>query len=199
MKKKLLIATVVLVLIVSSISLIACSNKERDIYPAWVYENTWDAEQAQLAVPEGANVRIMTYNLLVEAWNSNRKTGISNPLDARVEQVSKTIKHYSPDVIAIQEMCEKWHGKLPKQLKDDFSMVKEFNGMFEYTSMMYNHKKVTPIEMGKVKYSKRSESKMRYAAWALFEKNDTKSRFIVMNTHFDFGKEKVSHRLQAVL
>ena len=191
MRKKLLIVAIVAVLVVTSLSLVACNkSNDMDVYPAWVYENSLYQEDATMTI--GADTRVMSYNVLVEAWNTNplRNTGQENQHLARIEQAGKMFNYYSPDVVGMQEVCEKWHGGLMRVVGNDYSFVDAVDGTYDYTSMIYNHNKVTLLESGKHKYSKATDKRMRYIAWAVFEKKSDGKKFSVINTHFDFGKEK---------
>ena len=67
--------------------------------PALCLAETTDA--AELA--EGADIRIMSYNILHPEWND----WIS--IKGRDEKFLNILQYYMPDVIGIQEAGAKWH------------------------------------------------------------------------------------------
>lgn len=185
MKKRFLALGGILVLVLSFGLLAGCAGGEGDIHPTWAYDSL-NSENSSMT--EGANLRVMTYNVLVDAWGGDKKahSNIDTPIRSRAEQVSKMLEHYQPDVVGLQELGSKWHKYLPKVLSENYALVFPKSG--EYTSMLYNTDTLDLIESGKQKFTQRSESKMRYVAWALFERKSDSKQFIVLNTHFDFGK-----------
>ncbi len=133
----------------------------------------------------GANLRIMSYNILSEEWNDK------TPIDGRRDYVAATILYYSPDVIGLQEISDIWYSALPGMISSDYVMVGEKNsrGESNYTGMAYNKHKVALLESGTDLFSAGNSTRLRLINWGYYEKLDTKERFIVMNTHWCIVKE----------
>ncbi len=135
------------------------------------------ADSKELA--EGANLRIMSYNILSEEWNDKL------PLTNRDNYVAATILHYSPDVVGLQELSVKWYNALPSLISSEYTMVNMKNSKNEwnYSGMAYNKHKVKLIESGTDIFTGTS-TRIRLVNWGYYEKLDTKERFFVMNTHW---------------
>lgn len=162
-------------------SLFGCGAKTAEAYyPDWVFDNL-RAENAALA--EGANVRIMSANVLVhiKSWGGT-------PVAPRAQQFSEMLKHYQPDVVALQELCADWHTLLMPQIGDTYTLMDEKKS--DYTNMIYNSKTVKLLDSGVLRYSKESNKRCRYVVWGIFERLDGGERFAVTSTHWDLGMEE---------
>lgn len=128
----------------------------------------------------GANLRVMSYNILSEEWNDKL------PVDGRQESVSSTILFYAPDVVGLQEVSDNWYAVLPSLLAADYSMVcpETSRGQTNYTGMAYHKRKVTLLESGTDIFKAGNSTKLRLVTWGLYEKLDGGRRFLVMNTHW---------------
>lgn len=198
-KKAGIIAAIVIVsiLVAAIVGGIVYMNRGPEVhYPAWVHEEFLKRDNNEME--DGANVRIMSYNVLVDLWGGKERPCITDakPVAVRCEQLKNILDYYSPDVVALQEFCEAWHLNADRYIEKDYTVI--FDNPLEYTSMAYNHNKVNLIKSEKILYSQGNSKTMRYIAWALFEKKDTKEQFIVSNTHLDFGSNKAMQDIQVV-
>ncbi|MBN2713996.1 MAG: endonuclease/exonuclease/phosphatase family protein [Planctomycetes bacterium] len=135
---------------------------------------------------EGANLRIMSYNILSEEWNAK------TPVDGRKDSIASTILYFSPDVVGLQEVSAKWHEALPRLISSKYVMVNQQNtkGQSNYTCMAYNKEKVKLLDSGNDYYSVGSGgTKIRLVTWGHYEKIDSGKKFLVMNTHWCIHKE----------
>lgn len=161
-------------------SLFGCGAKsEEEYYPQWAFDNL-KAENATRA--DGTDVRIMSANVLVhiKGWGGT-------PVRPRAQQFAEVLKHYLPDVVALQELCEVWHKMLIPQIADTYELMDEKKS--DYTNMIYNTKTVKLVDNGILRYSKESNKRCRYVVWGVFEKLDSGKRFAVTSTHWDLGME----------
>jgi len=134
---------------------------------------------------EGANLRIMSYNILSEEWNDK------TPITDRQYYIAATILYYSPDVIGLQEVSTKWYGALPDLISSDYTMVctKTSKGEYNYTGMAYNKNKVKLLESGTDIFDAGNSTRLRLVTWGYYEKLDTHEKFFVMNTHWCIYQE----------
>ncbi|HEV7298730.1 MAG TPA: endonuclease/exonuclease/phosphatase family protein [Tepidisphaeraceae bacterium] len=133
------------------------------------------------ALAAGANLRVMSYNILSEEWNAK------TPIDGRQDSVSQTIRHFAPDVVGLQEVSVKWYGVLPGLLLPKYEMVQTTNskGESNYTGMAYHTEKVKLLDSGTELYSVGAGgTKIRLVTWGYYEKLDNGAKFVVMNTHW---------------
>ncbi|MBQ3126099.1 MAG: endonuclease/exonuclease/phosphatase family protein [Clostridia bacterium] len=158
-----------------------------------LYAGLVGAEYVELT--EGADIRIMSFNLLHEKW------GDKLPLDGRSEIAGSLVLTYLPDVIGLQEVSEGWYGRLKPMLKEDYDFVNEktAEGVTNYSAMAYNKNKVKLITSGCELFSKGNSGNMRLMNWAVFETIAAGERFAVINTHLDInrtdGSPKNAYRL----
>lgn len=132
---------------------------------------------------EGADIRIMSYNILAEMWNDKL------PIPGRDTVVADTMLSYEPDVIGLQEVSENWYKALVPMVSDTYAFVNERNdkGEQNYSGMAYHTGKVKLIEDGCELFSQGNSSKLRLMNWGLFERIDGGERFIVLSTHWDIN------------
>ena len=192
MKKFKRIAFLGLVFSISLFSLVGCSPKTGVMLPSWAYDGLMSEDSELVA---DANLRIMSYNVLVAAWGGDDllPESMSNKSSVRAEMLSKVLAHYTPDVVGLQEFCESWH-KSFKGYMGDYAMTLTKNS--NYTTIIYNTKTVKLLESDVLEFSKHNSKKMRYVNWALFERLESKQKFIVLNSHLDFGKNKDMQEVQ---
>lgn len=198
-KKAGIIAAIaaVVILTCAAVGGIVYMNRGPEVhYPDFVHEEFLKRDNNEIS--QGADVRIMSYNVLVDLWGGKERPTVTDakPIAVRCEQLKNILDYYSPDVVALQEFCEAWHLNADRYISDNYTVI--FDSPLEYTSMAYNHNKVKLIKSEKLLYSQGNSKTMRYIAWALFEKKDTKEQFIVSNTHLDFGDNKAMQDIQVV-
>lgn len=138
-------------------------------------------------------VRIMSANVLVhiDDWGGE-------PVKPRAHRFAEAIKHYTPDVIGMQEMCSDWYKYLLPQIEDSYSAVETKNSLFmeNRSPLIYNKKKLNLIKSDLIKYSKGDKNGCRVVTYGIFERISDKKKLIVTSTHLDlirmkdYGKEK---------
>lgn len=149
----------------------------------------------------GANLRVMSYNVLVDNDESLGGWSWGQPLGSRGDKASACIEYYQPDVIGFQECNYKWHVSLKDNLKDyafvnaDVPEVQplekaESLGKKDWmcTTLMYNKKTLKLVANELVGYSCNywgCIQRMRYASIAVFEIKATGERFTFFSTHLD--------------
>ena len=149
----------------------------------------------------GANLRVMSYNVLVDNDESLGGWSWGQALGNRGDKAAACINYYRPDVIGLQECNYKWHVSLRQNLPDyDFvnpdvpteqKLEKtESLGKKDWmcTTLMYNTKTLTLLENELVGYSVNywgCIQRMRYVSMALFEIKATGEKFAFISTHFD--------------
>ena len=133
------------------------------------------------ALIDGADTRIMSFNILSEEWDP------AAVMADRDYRVAATILNYSPDVAGIQEISEKWYSRLTSLIGAEYDFVGKNipSGQYNYTGLIYNKSKVSVVESGMTVYSVGNSPRLRLLNWGVFESKASGSRFIVCNTHYD--------------
>lgn len=140
---------------------------------------------------EGADTRIMSFNILSEEWDS------AAVLEGRDVRIPAIIFNYHPDVAALQEVSNAWYPILEDYIGDTykFTRKKTPSGKGTYTTLIYNTQTTSLIKEDIRIYSVGNSDRLRSIAWGLFESKITGERYIVFSTHWDVGAEKASQRL----
>ena len=160
---------------------------------------------APLEKTAGANLRVMSYNVLVDNDESLGGWSWGQALGTRGDKASACINYYKPDVIGLQECNYKWHVSLRQNLPDyDFvnpdvpeeqRLEKtESLGKKDWmcTTLMYNTKTLTLVHNELVGYSVNywgCIQRMRYVSMALFEIKASGQKFVFISTHFDAERD----------
>lgn len=154
----------------------------------------------------GANLRVMSYNVLVDNDESLGGWSWGQALGTRGDRAAACIKYYKPDVIGLQECNYKWHVSLRQNLPDyDFvnADVPERQALeasaslgkkdWMCTTLMYNTKTLTLLENELVGYSVNywgCIQRMRYVSMALFEIKASGQKFVFISTHLDAERDE---------
>ena len=142
-----------------------------------VYNEDYKADDP--ALTEGADIRVMSYNVLNPKWNT------SAPIDGRDDIVAEVIKYYMPDVVGVQETAEVWHNALKSRLVDTgyyaMACAKTTSGKYNMTTFLYNPETLRLVDEYVIDLDAGSD--IRVFAVAVFEKIADGERFVVTNTH----------------
>lgn len=153
------------------------------------------------ALTSGADIRVMSYNTLVDNDEANGGWNWGKPLGNRAEKAAAAITYYQPDVIGLQENNYNWHVAL-RALLPDYDYVNadvpkqqklekpESLGKKDWmcTAMMYNTKTLELVENELIGYSVNywgCIQRMRYLSMAVFKVKATGEMFVFTSTHFD--------------
>lgn len=143
------------------------------------------------ALAEGADTRIMSFNILSEEWDS------AAVLEGRDVRVPAIIMNYHPDVAALQEVSNSWYPILEIYIGDIYKFTRKTtpSGKGTYTTLIYNTNTTNLIADDIYVYSVGNSERLRSIVWGVFESKSTGERYIVFSTHWDVGAEKASARL----
>ena len=132
------------------------------------------------ALSDGADIRIMSYNILHPDWSHVPVTG-------RDALAADILLRYRPDVAAIQEAGAKWHKALKALLVDTgfyAPACRQSNAegfIYCTTTFLYNPQTVRLVE--EVILDLEIRHATRVFSVAVFERQSDGARFIVCNTH----------------
>ena len=132
------------------------------------------------ALSDGADLRIMSYNVLHPDWSHV-------PIQGRDALVADILLRYRPDVAAIQEAGAKWHKALKPLLVDTgfyAPACRQSNGegfIYCTTTFLYNPQTVRLVEEEILDLEIRHAT--RVFSVAVFETLNDGVRFVVCNTH----------------
>lgn len=131
---------------------------------------------------KGADIRVMSYNILHPEWSSGASYVTIVGRDTNLKNI---INYYKPDVVGLQEACQPWHFAVDKYLVKGgdyaFACASTSTKPYNMTTMIYNKKTVKLIEEYVVDLDANSD--IRVLAVAVFEKLSDGKRFVVTNTH----------------
>ncbi len=130
---------------------------------------------------EGADTRIMSFNILSEEWDS------AAVMEGRDIRVSSVLLNYHPDVVALQEVSNKWYTVFDNYINHvyKFTRRKIPSGSGTYTTLAFNSETTRLIEEGIHLYSQGNSKRLRSIVWGVFESIATGKRYIVCSTHWD--------------
>ena len=150
--------------------------------PALCFAEGETAEAIETApLAEGADIRVMSYNILHPDWNDMIK------IKGRDQIFLEIIKHYMPDVVGIQEAGAKWHRFWKPELLDTGLYVaacrQSHADGFTYstTTFLYNPNTVKLVDEYILDFIPNHAT--RVVAVAVFEYIADGTRFVVTNTH----------------
>ena len=137
-------------------------------------------EEDNPALAEGADLRIMSFNILHPEWSRV-------PVKGRDEIVTEILRYYMPDVVALQEAGAQWHKALKPILMDTgeyATACRQSNAdgfLYNTTCFLYNPQTVRLAEEYILDLDYKSPS--RVFAVAVFERLSDGARFVMTNTH----------------
>ena len=137
-------------------------------------------EEDNPELAEGADLRIMSFNILHPEWSRV-------PVKGRDEIVAEVLRYYMPDVVALQEAGAQWHKTLKPILVDTgeyATACRQSNAdgfLYNTTCFLYNPQTVRLAEEYILDLDYKSPS--RVFAVAVFERLSDGARFVMTNTH----------------
>lgn len=133
---------------------------------------------------EGADVRIMSYNVLNPAWGKAEQ-GELNKVENRIGKFVEMALYYRPAVIGLQEAAYDWHKYLDKQLVStgiySFCCNKTSSGKTNMTGFLYDPSAVKVVDSYVIDLVENSD--LRVISVGVFETLADGKQFVVMNTH----------------
>ena len=153
-------------------------NFEKDFYEidnSYVFADSPDTVT-------GTDIRVMSFNVLCELWADDARDYLP-----RVKTAAAVIDYYSPHVVGLQEISDKYHTSLNSLFGTKYKIVdaKTSRNETNFSPLAYNTEKVTLKDHGTKIFTKGNNTKLRLGAWAVFEDKATGKEFIVINTHWD--------------
>ncbi len=159
-----------------------------------------DMRTAAAPLSEGADVRIMTANVLTSWWGEDTDPSIP-PAIQRAEIAAAALMLYKPDVVGLQEAQTPLKDALAPYMEIlsekyglEYSMLHtSYENKQNLTSVLYRSDVLTVKDNGVYVYSFFSRNyHMRNITWAVFQKGT--EQFMVANTHWSWEDED---RMQA--
>ncbi len=140
---------------------------------------------------DGANLRVMTYNVLADPGEGGFPNWNTPAIGTRPNGAIECIKYYAPDVVGFQEFSLNWYKAVRPALSDYAFINSEDEGRADYmcTALMYNKKTVELVSSEIIGYDQTrwGRQRMRYINTGLFKIKATGEKFLFISTHFDAG------------
>ncbi len=141
----------------------------------------------------GADIRFMTYNVLVGQDTNKGGYSWGSAIDGRPEKACAMINYYKPDVIALEEFSGEWYEYFQANMTDYAFGIMESkdsqnNGIL-YTCIAYNVNTIRLLDTDLFRntVSRWGTQGMRYVNVAFCEVIATGEKFIAAATHPDAG------------
>ena len=141
----------------------------------------------------GADIRFMTYNVLVGQDTNKGGYSWGQPIGTRPEKACAMINYYKPDVIALEEFSGEWYEYFQANMTDYAFGIMESkdsqnNGIL-YTCLAYNKNTIRLLDTDLFRntVSRWGTQGMRYVNVGFFEVIATGEKFIGAVTHPDAG------------
>ena len=168
-----------------------CIDKETENFNDISFTRRWmfDAKinkvayKSDYSVPktDGADLRIMSWNILTEFWNSKI------PVEMRQDGLATLINAYKPDVIGMQEVSENWFSAIKSEFNDGsykFVTEKTCYDRAALVTILYNSETVKPIAFECTPFSNDKTALNTIITWAAFERLNDGKKFIVVSSHW---------------
>jgi len=166
-----------------------------------VYYDDFNLQKAQSGYtglyPEtmtsGANIRFMTYNVLVGQDTANGGYSWGSAITGRPEKACAMINYYKPDVIALEEFSGEWYdyfvANMPDYAFGEMTSADSQNNGKLYTCIAYNVNTINLLDTDLMRMTKSrwGTQGMRYLNVAFLEVIATGEKFIACATHPDAG------------
>ncbi|MCQ2427457.1 MAG: hypothetical protein MJ137_03500 [Clostridia bacterium] len=148
---------------------------------------------ASTSAAEGADLRIMSFNILHENYNDKL------PISGRDCAVANAIAAYAPDVVGLEEVSEAWHDALNSIFKGSYAFIPDDVGGTgrSYSTVFYNTSKAELLEYGTKVYDAATNDYLRNLTWARFRRISDGQEYIVTATHWDINSHEADRVLQA--
>ena len=130
---------------------------------------------------EGADLRIMSWNILTEFWNSKI------PVEMRQDGLASLVNAYKPDVIGMQEVSENWFRAIKSEFDDGsykFVTEKTCYDRAALVTILYNSETVKPLAFECTPFSNDKTALNTIITWAAFERLSDGKKFIVVSSHW---------------
>ena len=159
---------------------------EVEVPPGYLLEGSYiDDPYNNTTMADGADVRVMSCNILAEYENYNGRI----PVAFRKEVFFAALDYYQPTVIGIQEFSPAWYACFSEYHdadKYDIFKVMSPNGKdYYFTTILYRKDLLEVIDSGTHKYSVGNNIRGRALAWATFRVKATGKVFSFTSTHLD--------------
>ena len=150
---------------------------------------------AAQTLTDGADIRFMTYNVLVDqdTANGGYSWGGAAIEGNRGPKAAAMIRHYRPDVIALEEFSGNWYTYFQENLPEygfgEMNSKDSQNNGKLYTCVAYNKNtlRLLDTELYRMTKSRWGTQGMRYVNVCFFEVIATGEKFIAGATHTDAG------------
>lgn len=148
--------------------------------------------EPEMPMTAGSDLRIVTYNILTEKWGGTETS-------ARAEYFGAFLDIYKPDIVGVQEVCDKWRKYMPDCI-GNYKLIGTVrkDGGESYSAIVYDTTKYDVIDQGVETYSYHASAECRNMSWAIFVNKSTGVKFAFISTHWDFGDEENKQQMRKV-
>ncbi len=148
--------------------------------------------ESVMPMTAGSDLRIITYNVLTEKWGGTETS-------ARAEYFGAFLDVYKPDIVGVQEVCEKWRKYMPDRI-GSYKLIgtTRKDGGESYSAIVYDASKYEVLAQGVETYSYHASAECRNMSWAIFMEPATGVKFAFISTHWDFGDEDNKQKMRKV-
>ncbi|MBO5702169.1 MAG: endonuclease/exonuclease/phosphatase family protein [Clostridia bacterium] len=148
--------------------------------------------ESVMPMTAGSDLRIITYNVLTEKWGGTETS-------ARAEYFGAFLDVYKPDIVGVQEVCDKWRKYMPERI-GNYKLIgtTRKDGGQSYSAIVYDSSKYEVLAQGVETYSYHASAECRNMSWAIFMDTAKGVKFAFISTHWDFGEEAEKQQMRKV-
>ena len=154
-----------------------------DIGTGFHLSEVW-ADHSAENLADGADIRIMSFNILSERY------GIVDYTASRAELLGILLEAYRPDIAGVQEACANW-----KKYLDIYggnyrliNATRPDKGE-NYSVILYDTTRYDLVDNGVVPYSQGNSLYGRNMGWGVFRSRESGKLIAVISTHLDIHKD----------
>lgn len=146
-----------------------------------------EAKVDRAKLTDGADLRIMSFNILSDLWDD----AAAATIEERKVLVPSILQTYQPDVVGVQELTGTWYYTVKTKFPAEYELVTYSTptGTHNFTTILYNKNKAELLEYDTTLYTTRTSDTMRSLTWARFKRLSDGAEYIVTSTHWDVDIE----------
>ena len=178
------------------IPILAQDAKKLSMNATFEWTDSMFDDPHDVSLADGANLRLMTANVMANIHNYNNLMREANfDFNRCAEIFYGHLDFYKPTVIGLQECCTSWNRAIKEY--DEFDSkwaLLEFknpnsavSNEFVMSTIMYRKDLLTLVDSGSQYYTAFNNGRCRCITWAVLRDNATGKEFCFASTHWDGG------------
>ena len=163
------------------------------------FEGNFLDDPYDISMAKGADIRIMSANLMAERYDYAESAFESKfEFSRRSEIFFSAIEFYSPTVVGVQECCIQWRNAIKsyRYYSEKWQLLEFDNPNIPndvdnkvYSTIMFRKDLYDLVDSGMEYYSKYNNMRCRCYTWAILKDKATGQEYCIISTHWDGGPD----------